>query len=268
LSLRYTHGLARKFAGGIIDTHTRDLHSKIRLDGFLSFAPGSNALELQPLNVLIGVNASGKSNLIEAFELLRAMPTNLVDAIREGGGAAEWIWKGEGATRSAEIEVEVKVRAGKRPLRHRLAFTAVSHCVEVSDEAIEELEPAEGKVSFLYRFRQGHPVVHSRSGSENGGGRKYVRRNLPPDSLNLDQSILSQLKEHYSEITEMGVRYGAIQNFREWTFGRSAALPQPQPADLPEDRLLPDARNLALVLNHIEHNDGRRFNEILKRFFP
>jgi predicted ATPase len=222
--LRYTHGLARKFAGGIIDTHTRDLHSKIRLDGFLSFAPGSNALELQPLNVLIGVNASGKSNLIEAFELLRAMPTNLVDAIREGGGAAEWIWKGEGATRSAEIEVEVKVRAGKRPLRHRLAFTAVSHCVEVSDEAIEELEPAEGKVSFLYRFRQGHPVVHSRSGSENGGGRKYVRRNLPPDSLNLDQSILSQLKEHYSEITEMGVRYGAIQNFREWTFGRSAAL--------------------------------------------
>ena len=95
-----------------------------------------------------------------------------------------------------------------------------------------------------------------------------MRRNLPPDSLNLDQSILSQLKEHYSEITEMGVRYGAIQNFREWTFGRSAALRQPQPADLPEDRLLPDARKLALGLNHIEHNDGRRFNEILKRFFP
>jgi hypothetical protein len=28
VSLRYTHDLARKFAGGIIDTHTRDLHSK------------------------------------------------------------------------------------------------------------------------------------------------------------------------------------------------------------------------------------------------
>jgi plasmid stabilization system protein ParE len=38
---------------------------KIRLDGFLSFAPGSDALELRPLNVLIGPNASGKSNLIE-----------------------------------------------------------------------------------------------------------------------------------------------------------------------------------------------------------
>jgi predicted ATPase len=147
---------------------------KIRLDGFLSFAPGSDALELRPLNVLIGANASGKSNLIEAFELLRAMPTNLADAIREGGGPAEWIWKGEGGRRSAEIEAEVKVRAGKRPLRHRLAFTAVSHRIEVSDEAIEELKPAEGKENafFHYRFRQGHPVVNSRSGSENGGSRK------------------------------------------------------------------------------------------------
>jgi hypothetical protein len=54
LSLRYTHGLARKFAGGIIDAHERDLPSEIRLDGFLSFAPGSDALELQPLNVLTG----------------------------------------------------------------------------------------------------------------------------------------------------------------------------------------------------------------------
>jgi predicted ATPase len=245
---------------------------KIRLDGFLSFAPGSDALELRPLNVLIGANASGKSNLIEAFELLRVMPTNLADAIREGGGPAEWIWKGDRGGGSAEIEVEVEVRARKRPLRHRLAFTAVSHRVEVSDEAIEEIKPAEGKedVFFLYRFRRGRPVVNSRSASENGGGRKYVRRNLPSDSLSADQSILSQLKDadHYPEITEIGVRYGTIQSFREWTFGRSAALRQPQPADLPEDRLLPDARNLALVLNQIEHKDGRRFNEVLKRFFP
>jgi hypothetical protein len=34
---------------------------KIRLDGFESFAPGSDALELQPLNVLIDANASGCS---------------------------------------------------------------------------------------------------------------------------------------------------------------------------------------------------------------
>ena len=39
------------------------------------------------------------------------------------------------------------------------------------------------------------------------------------------------------------------------------------PANLP-DRLLPDARNLALVLNQIEHRDGRRLDGLLARFFP
>ncbi len=37
----------------------------LHLDGFLSFAPGSEAIPLTSLNVLIGPNGSGKSNLIE-----------------------------------------------------------------------------------------------------------------------------------------------------------------------------------------------------------
>ena len=32
--------------------------------------------------------------------------------------------------------------------------------------------------------------------------------------------------------------------------------------------MLPDGRNLALLLNGIEHSDPGRFNELLKRFFP
>jgi predicted ATPase len=67
---------------------------RIRLDNFLSFAPGSEAFDLQSLNVLIGPNGSGKSNLIEAFELLRSTPTDLAAAVREGGGAAEWVMEG------------------------------------------------------------------------------------------------------------------------------------------------------------------------------
>jgi AAA15 family ATPase/GTPase len=44
----------------------------LRIQNFLSFGPESEAVDLQPLNVLIGPNASGKSNLIEALGLLRA----------------------------------------------------------------------------------------------------------------------------------------------------------------------------------------------------
>ena len=59
---------------------------RLRLDSFLSFAPGSEAIELEPLNVLIGPNGAGKSNVIEAVELLHATPADLAAAIRDGGG--------------------------------------------------------------------------------------------------------------------------------------------------------------------------------------
>ena len=39
----------------------------IRLQNILSFGPDTPELTLEPLNVLIGPNASGKSNLIEAL---------------------------------------------------------------------------------------------------------------------------------------------------------------------------------------------------------
>ena len=85
-----------------------------------------------------------------------------------------------------------------------------------------------------------------------------------------DQSVLSQRQDPdlYPEITWLGQKFKQIQVFREWTFGRYVPLRQPQPADLPENWLLPDNRSLALLLNQIEHQNPLRFNQLLKRFFP
>ena len=86
-----------------------------------------------------------------------------------------------------------------------------------------------------------------------------------------DQSVLAQRKDPdvYPEVAWVGDQLGAYHTFREWSFGRYVALRLPQPADLPEDRLLPDCRNLALVLNQIDHADGSaRLNDLLRRFFP
>ena len=66
----------------------------IRLDNILSFGPSEEEFPLEPLNVLIGPNASGKSNLIEVLSLLHAAPRDLQVPICEGGGVWEWIWKG------------------------------------------------------------------------------------------------------------------------------------------------------------------------------
>lgn len=48
---------------------------RLSLTNLLSYGSAGVEIDLQPLNVLIGPNASGRSNLIEALGVLRAMPT-------------------------------------------------------------------------------------------------------------------------------------------------------------------------------------------------
>ena len=241
----------------------------LRLNGLLSFAPESPPFELRGLNVLIGPNGSGKSNLIEAIDLLAAAPRDLAAVIRDGGGPREWLWKAGDRDEPAEVEIVLGRELPSRPLRHRIQLAAVESRVEVVDEAIEELRPAPGlppdaDVCFYYRFQQGHPVLNIKDGAQ------MKPRQLRREHLRPDQSVLAQRQdpELYPEVTWVGRTLGSFHIFREWTFGRYAPLRQPQPADLPDDGLLPDNRNLALVLNQIEHTEGTRLNEMLRRFFP
>ena len=247
----------------------------LRLSGLLSFAPDSAPLDLRDLNVLIGPNGSGKSNLIEAIELLAAMPRDLAATIRDGGGPSEWLWKGNHGG-PAEIDAVLNGAPSGRPLRYRLQFDAVQSRVEVTDEAIEELRPSPGRlpgsdVFFYYRFQQGNPVINVADGSDPNVVGKQRTRHLQRENLRPDQSVLAQRKDPdlYPEVTWVGERLGAFHTFREWSFGRYVALRQPQPADLPEDRLLPDSRNLALVLNQVEHDrGGEQLNDLMQRFYP
>ena len=248
---------------------------RLGIRGLLSFPPDAEDFQLRPLNVLIGPNGSGKSNVIEILELLHATPTDFAAAIRDGGGATEWLWKGENPPNPATIDIELgsseigPATPTRRPLRYRLEFTSANSRVEILDEAIEETTPVRGNAEpyFYYRFQQGHPVLNVR---DQGTEDEPVYRHLQRTDLRPDQSVLAQRKDPdpYPEVTWLGRHFEAIQVFREWAFGRYVPLRQPQPADLPEDYLLPDASNLALVLNQIEHREGPRINELLRQFFP
>ena len=57
----------------------------LALQNLLSFGPEGEEITFEPLNVLIGPNASGKSNLIESIAMLRSAPKDLTALIREGG---------------------------------------------------------------------------------------------------------------------------------------------------------------------------------------
>ena len=90
------------------------LFHEIQLRNLLSFGPTGLTLPLRPLNVLIGPNASGKSNLIEAFSLLQSAPRLLASPVRDGGGIGDWLWKG---------------RAPRRPISRSLWKTPRATCV-------------------------------------------------------------------------------------------------------------------------------------------
>jgi predicted ATPase len=224
--------------------------------GVLSFAPDTEPLPLTPLNVLIGPNASGKSNLIEVFELLKALPTDLTGAIRDGGGIGEWLWKGGSKRVGASISADLRVPGGW-DLRYGLEFVSTAQSLEVRHEAVED------DLAIYYRFDVGHRATIVRK--IDGESKKRV---FDPD---LQQSVLSQRKdpELYPEVAALGRSFAHVLTFREWSFGRYVPLRQPQPTDLPNDVVLPDTRNLGLILNAIEHSDAwLRLNSALSRFLP
>ena len=259
----------------------------LRLRNFLSFSPEGEEIALAPLNVLIGPNASGKSNTLAALSLLRAVPHDLVTPIVEGGGVREWLWKGlrpaptqshQGNTGRpmAEIEATVEYATGLMPLRYRLSFTEVNSRLEMVDEAIEnerKQHPSDPDVYFFYRFQRGRPVLNVRTlpTAEVIDQGHRSQRSLRREDLLPDQSVLSQRKDpdQYPELTYVGSKFAAIQLYREWNLGRYAVARGPQSADLPGDVLFENARNLGLVLNNLLNRPAvkRLLLEKLQKFY-
>ena len=235
------------------------LLKSLKLTNFLSFGESAQVLELRPLNVVIGPNGSGKSNLIEAIDLIRSTPStseksNLLAAIRDGGGVRDWLWKGAIKTPHATIDAVFDNPRASQNLRYVLSFSEVGQRFEILDERVEHEQPDYGHTNpyFYYRFQNGHGVLNI----------KGHERRLQHEDIDSTASILSQRKDpdQYPELTWLGNSFGKMRLYREWTFGRYTTPRLPQKADLPNDLLEPDASNLGLVLNRL-----RRDPEVKKK---
>ncbi len=236
----------------------RFIHS-LQLQNFLSYGSEGETIELQPLNVLIGSNASGKSNLIEAMGVLKATPTDLVAPIRQGGGISDFLWKGEKGIPTAKIEAILDYPERTMPLRYQISFTAVGQRLEVVDEAIEDMEPrhsSESQPFFYYRYSdRGRPVINVIQDNEQ---QTKTLRTLRREDIIPDQSILSQRKdpEQYPELSYLGHTFSEIGLYRNWQTGRDSVSRKAQQTDLPEHPLLEDGGNLGLVLNNLQYQLG------------
>ena len=223
----------------------------IRLQNILSFGPDTPELTLEPLNVLIGPNASGKSNLIEALSLLAAAPQDLQAPIREGGGVHEWPWKGADRLGTAMLDVTVEYPKAEMPLRYRLSFKEAGWRFDLQDEGVENQRPLPGNTDpyFYYRYQEGRPVLNVFTDAETTrSSRRLLRDDVKPD-----QSILSQRRDpdSYPELTYLADQFEHMKFYRELNFGRLTPPRRPQRSDLPKDFLLEDASNLGVLLSDL-----------------
>ncbi len=243
----------------------RFIHS-LRLENLLSYGSEAEVIELEPLNVLIGSNASGKSNLIEALNILRATPTDLLVPFRQGGGISEFFWKGNKGVPVAKIQVTVEYP--NQPLSYRLMFTVAGRRLEVIEEEIENEYSSfnERNNEFYYRYQSGHPVLKVKSDNSV----QQIRRSIVPEGLIIDQSILSQRKEPdlYPELSYLSYKFSSIGIYREWDLGQQSEIRKPQKTDLVEHPLFEDASNLGLFLNNLQYKLGnRQVIDQIKKFY-
>lgn len=236
----------------------------LSLTGLLSYATWQE-ISLEPLNILIGPNASGKSNLIEVLRLLQATPSDLSLPIRLGGGFAEWVWKGQPVATQPAIEVQVSCSPDvTRSLRHYIGFKWPHNKLSLAKEEITEANPStkenERSDSSFYHSQKREVLTGAmqvNGAGEVGFGR--IQRQLMEEKVKSDQSILSLLTDGYTypELTALARHFAAIKFYTDWNLGRYAALRQPQKVDDPNDFLLEDASNLALILNDLLYRGYR-----------
>jgi predicted ATPase len=247
--------------------------NRIKLNNFLSFDDKGVDIELKPLNVIIGTNGSGKSNFLEAFDLLRNAPSSISRTIREGGGVSDWLYKGGDVTKKANLEFEVE-NPDKSPryqmLRYTLSFDALANKFEIVDEKIINAKPDKNEFQpyTYYDFLNGNPTINISDIDEKSVGRQ---RHLKREEVDVTKSILEQKRDIvlYPEITQLAAEFSKFRLYRDWTFGRYTPPRLPQKVDLQNLYLEPDCSNLCLVLSEIALNTRakKKLIQELKLFY-
>ena len=248
------------------------LLNSIKINGLLSFRDVE--LEMRPLNVLVGANASGKSNLIEIMALLQAVPRDLAGFFRRSGGISDWLWKGERSTRASDaegkIEAIINQRVGQMPLRYALSITERGQHLDIVEERLEyEMpRPEYSEPFYLFQVNNGRGRLAVKWQEEDDSQRRTQA--IYPDDLTPGQSVLRERKDPalYEEMNFVGRQFDAIRLYREWNMGRSSAIRRPQPTDSLTDFLEEDFANLSLMLNRLEGGTALPIiEEQLKRFY-
>lgn len=169
------------------------------LRDFKSFA--NETVHLSPVTVLVGANASGKSNLLDAIKLLHGvgLDLSLTDIIRGRSDGGRTTWSG--------------VRGGAKSLpRHGASSLGIVSTWVLSGERIThnigcDIDPFPqlalealntDRLSGDYLFNTHAPALRERAGRDAGGGirvslKRQGRGNSPTQTHSATRSLLGQI---------------------------------------------------------------------------
>jgi predicted ATPase len=233
------------------------LIERLKLKNILSFR--DTTVKLGRLNVLIGANAVGKSNLSEVIGLLQALPTGLAQVMLRGGGVRQWLWLGEDLPVTASIECDLRLRKGRQvgPLSYQLQILGDANDYAVQGEELVKREKR-GAERYFSRARTEANVFDR--------GLELPSTRMP---VAIAESVFSQFKNpaDLTPITVCGQELAEIQIFREFRTGPRSLMRQGISTDTPKDGLQDGADNLPMVLQDLHFQDrDKRIEPLLRRF--
>ncbi len=245
------------------------LIKSLHLKNILSFK--DTKLDLQPLNVLIGANGSGKSNLIDVIGLLKAVPSDIAGFLRSNGPTDDWIWKGTGWEETPFQIAEVAVRFDNpgSPFGYELKIIVQNDRVHSINERLD-LMARDREYSYANPFFR----------ADNAQAQLWPKRpdrtlaEFGDEPITVDvergKSVLSEIRSYadYPAITETARMLSAIKVYRNWYVGRDSPVRRPQRTDGDPNFLEEDFSNLALVVNDLlSHRLEPSLESYLQRFY-
>jgi predicted ATPase len=209
----------------------------LKLSDILSFH-NPDPLPLRPLNIFIGANASGKSNLIDCIGLLRALPSSVSNYINDRGGAESWIWRGKRDTENPTIRAEVAL--GGKPLTYEIVFTAVERALAIQSEHLSAAESP-----YLARLGTNLNIWGS-------GAPETLRSDGP--GVPPAESALSAYRNPLDRtpITNASRALGHIRIYRDFQTGTRDDARVGVSSSAPKHPLEEDGSNLALTLQELD----------------
>ncbi len=221
----------------------------LTLNNILSFH-SPDPLSLRPLNIFIGANASGKSNLIDCIGLLRALQASPNNFINDRGGTESWIWKG-GKRGSGTTAIRAGFDLGQENLTYELTFASVERTFAVQSEALMRTD-----YTYLKRIAGNVQIGH-----RGVPGFPDFKASITPAEL-----ALSAYRFPSSPITNTAKAFGDIGIYRNLLTGTRDDSRIGVSSSGPKHPLEEDGSNLALALQELDfHGVLPRVKEYLRR---